>query len=342
MGPKDVGGPDDLEHAVVGFLDAATANLDIAIQEVDSKVIAKAGLDARARGVRMRVVLEADYLRAKRRASDPWKPGGPLEVNREIHNAILRSGIRVWSDFNTDIFHQKFIIRDRSAVLTGSTNFTETGTHANLNHLVIVEDEEVARIYGREFREIRQGHFGKLNEGHDPAPDELVVSNVPIKILFAPDHNPEMEIMKQMMKARTRIDFAIFTFSQSSGIDDTLVRLKELGMPIRGVLDAAMGNQPWAATRLVHNAGIPVWTVGRGNGVGKLHHKLMVLDGQVVITGSFNYTRPANELNDENIMILGCLDPGQSAASLRAQRKLGAYALEEIDRIIRDHGQRVV
>jgi phosphatidylserine/phosphatidylglycerophosphate/cardiolipin synthase-like enzyme len=37
---------------------------------------------------------------------------------------------------------------------------------------------------------------------------------------------------------------------------------------------------------------------------GKLHHKLLVLDEQVSIGGSFNYTGPANQFNDENIFII--------------------------------------
>ena len=340
MGPQQTGGPDDLEAAIVDFIDGARKTLDIAVQEVDSKVIAEAGVRARLRGVTVRVVLEADYLRAKRPRAKPWIPGGSYEINREIQDAILRSGIRVWADFNPSIFHQKFVIRDGSAVLTGSTNFTRSGTSTNLNHVVIVNDRKVANTYAKEFREIRQGHFGKRNEGHDPVPRQVVVSDVPIKILFAPDHNPEMEIMKQMMKARKRIDFAIFTFAQSSGIDDTMVRLQELGLPIRGVLDATQANQKWAATRLVHGAGIPVWLVRRQAQVNKLHHKLMVIDGQVVIAGSFNYTGPANRLNDENIIILGDLG-STSAASITAQRKLAGYALAEIDRIIEDHGERV-
>ena len=52
---------------------------------------------------------------------------------------------------------------------------------------------------------------------------KVVVSSVSVRVLFAPDHNPEMEIMKQMLKARERIDFAIFTFPKSSGIDDTMI-----------------------------------------------------------------------------------------------------------------------
>ena len=63
-------------------------------------------------------------------------------------------------------------------------------------------------------RENMRGHFGKLNEGHDAKPPETTVSQVPTRILFAPDHSPEMEIMKQMLKATTRIDFAMFTFAR--------------------------------------------------------------------------------------------------------------------------------
>ncbi len=100
-----------------------------------------------------------------------------LEVNRKLHDALLRSAIRVQSDFNTRIFHQKFIVRDRSSLLTGSTNFTTTGVEKNLNHIVIIHDEAVARIYAREYREIQQGHFGKLNEGHDKVPADVEVSN---------------------------------------------------------------------------------------------------------------------------------------------------------------------
>ena len=74
--------------------------------------------------------------------------------------------------------------------------------------------------------------------------------------------------------------------------------------------------------------------------LNKLHHKLMVLDGQVVIAGSFNYTGPATRLNDENVMILGDLS-STKASSITAQKKLAGYALDEIDRIIKDHGEKI-
>jgi phosphatidylserine/phosphatidylglycerophosphate/cardiolipin synthase-like enzyme len=335
-----VGAKDDLEQPIIDFIDGAKKRLEIAVQELEYVNIAKAIIRARKRKLLVKLVVEHDYLRASKALTDPWKPGGKNEPNRGIHSAILRASIDVKPDYNTKIFHQKFIVRDRASLLTGSTNFTPTGVHNNLNHLIIIHDEGVAKTYAREFREISRGHFGKHNEGHDPAPPDLKVGDVPVRILFAPDHNPEMEIMKQMLKAKTRIDFAIFTFSESSGIDDTMLKLRKLKMPIRGVFDARQGAQDWAAIPALKKAGVKLWKVPPGNGVGKLHHKLMVIDRQVIIAGSFNYSRPANLFNDENLIILGDLET-TSAKTKKAQRKLAAYALKEIDRMIKDHGKKL-
>jgi len=341
MGPREVGGPDDLQKAIVEFIDGAKKKLDIAVQELDCEEIARAIVRAKQRKVSVRLVLEGDYLRAKKPLSNPFQSGiGGHEVNRMLHDAILRSAIKTNTDFNPKIFHQKYIVRDGSAVLTGSTNFTNTGVGRNLNHLVIVYDRKVANTYSREFREIQQGHFGKLNEGHDEKPRDVEVSGVPIRILFAPDHAPEMEIMKQMAKAKKRIDFAIFTFSNSSGIDDQMILLKEAGISVRGALDGRQANQKWAATRPIKNAGADLCRVPSQGNLGKLHHKLMVIDEQVVIAGSFNYTGPANRLNDENIIILGDLE-STNPASVKAQRQLGKYALDEIDRIISEFGRPI-
>ena len=340
MGPKEVGGPDDLKKVVIDFIDGATKRLDIAVQELDSLDIANAVIRARQRKIVVRLVLEGDYLTVKRLLNMPFELKGQNETNRQIHDAILRSAINVKSDYNPKIFHQKFIIRDGNALLTGSTNLTDTGTSANLNHIIVINDVKIAKIYRKEFKEIQQGQFGKLNEGHDPSPEDVVVSDVPIRVLFAPDHSPETEIMKQMLKAKKRIDFAIFTFAKSSGIDDTMIALRNAGLKIRGALDGKQANQKWAATHPIHKAGVGLFRIPTQGKLRKLHHKLMVIDQQVVIAGSFNYTGPANRLNDENIIILGDLESTKDA-SIAKQKRLASYALEEIERIIQSFGQPI-
>jgi phosphatidylserine/phosphatidylglycerophosphate/cardiolipin synthase-like enzyme len=349
MGPKSVGGPDDLDLAIREFIGEAEHSLAIAVQEIDSRPIAQAILDAKRRGVQVRVILEGDYLTEEKALADPWNSMGAHEENRIIQGALLKAKVDVISDLNKKIFHQKFIVRDSSkpkaAVLTGSTNFTltDTGTNAttgigsgqNLNHIVVLHGQRAATEYVREFNRMRAGTFGDMHERVEPKPKEFDLPAVRIKPLFAPRHGPEMEIMKQMLKAKDSIDFAMFTFSQSSGIDDTMIRIRPLVGRIRGVLDRDQGAAKWAATSDLGHGDVQLFANKRNTGVRKLHHKLMVIDERMLIVGSFNYTEPANTLNDENIIVIGDLEEDDPTAEA-AQRELAAYALTEIDRIIAD------
>lgn len=126
--------------------------------------------------------------------------------------------MHVSADWNPHLFHQKFIVRDcrrgvrrRSALLTGSANFTHTDGHTNLNHLVVFHDARICKLYAGEFAQLTAGEFGRSRHGR--VPRALSVGGVPVKVLFAPDHASEMELVKQILKATSRIDFAVFTFS---------------------------------------------------------------------------------------------------------------------------------
>ena len=344
-GPDAIGAPDSLLHPLIAFIDAARDRLDVAVQELESEPVARALIAARSRGVDVRAVVEHDYLTVRRAPADPWVPGGTNQANRNVYEALLRGRVDVRSDLNPNIFHQKFIVRDpdsssRAAVLTGSTNFTPTGVESNLNHIVIVRGKRVTGQFADEFAEIWNGTFGTMRQRHDTAPKVYRVSKVRVKAVFAPDHAPEMELMKQMLKAKRRIDFAVFTFSRSSGIDDAMIALSQSGVRVRGILDGKQGNQEWAATHHLAGNGVEVFLARHGGGLKKLHHKLAVIDDEVVIAGSFNYTGPATDLNDENVLVIGDVDDTSETAR-RRQRQIGLYARLEIDRIIAAHGTPV-
>lgn len=355
VGPIALGGPDDLDAVIRSFIRGAKKTLLIAVQELDSRPIAEAILAAKAAGVRVQLILEGDYLLESPAMADPWAASGGNEVNRTIYAALLRAGVDVITDLNPVIFHQKFMVRDpegsSAAVLTGSTNFTltDTGTNPpgatgqsgnNLNHVVVLRGQRAAGQYIAEFQRLRSGTFGDLHERHEPRPAEFRLGRIRVKPLFAPRHGPEMEIMKQMLKAASTVDFAMFTFAQSSGIDDTMVRVVDSLTRIRGVLDRGQGAQKWAATQPLKAAGVQLFQNKSGVGVRKVHHKLMVIDERLVIVGSFNYTAPATTLNDENILVLGDLEETNPAAEA-AQQQLAAYALAEIQRIISDLAEPV-
>ena len=371
VGPNGLGGADDLEAGIVDFIAGARSKLDIAVQELDSTPIARAILDASWRGVRVTLFLEQDYLRTPLRRDRATKvpippvpkPGETpeqalervlwhedetdLRENRRILAALLRSGVEVRGDFNPAIFHQKFVLRDfdrgkatspgNPALLSGSANFTWTDTHVNLNNVFVFRNVHIAREYEQEFEQLRRGSFGRGL--HGDAPSVYGLSGVPVKVLFAPDHTPELEFMKQMLKGTREVVFAIFTFAGSSGIDDTMLALARGGMKIRGVLDPGQAAQRWTAARTLVHPNIELFVPTRQGpleDLRKVHHKLMVIDEQVVVAGSFNYTEPANDYNDENLFVIGsCAAKAEQVTVDQAEcRALGLHMKAEIERVI--------
>ncbi len=350
-GPTQLGAPDDLLDVITSFINGAASSLDIAVQEIDHPAITQAIVEAHRRGVKIRVVLEQSYMLPSSNAGlssiDVTQPNSKdsHEINRELLSQMLRAGISLHVDFNPEIFHQKFIIRDKKQVLTGSTNFTVTGVTKNYNQSIIINNNYIAKQYQIEFDEIMSGRFGKESKYDFEAPKTYDAGDVPVTVLFAPDHAPEMVIMKQMLKAKQSIKFAIFTFAESSGIDDTMKVLAKSGITIKGVMDRSQSNQRWAAKHhLIGHNNIELFQAGRFNHttIGKLHHKLMVIDDKVVITGSFNYTGPANYINDENIFQIGSASQPNNfndtewANALQNQAMIAKYFTDEIDRIIED------
>ena len=109
MGPQELGADDDLQKVIVDFIDGAEKKLDIAVQELDNIEVAQAIIRARQRKVTVTIALEWDYLSVTRARKYPFEADGQNESNRQIHDAILRANINVKTDFNTNIFHQKFI-----------------------------------------------------------------------------------------------------------------------------------------------------------------------------------------------------------------------------------------
>lgn len=315
LGPTEAGAPDDLETVITDFIDQSEHTLDIAVQEIDSPGIA-AAIDRAARRkrpgtnklIRVRLVTECDYLK-ENEPIDPPNKEVSLDINRKHFMTFLRGAVDAKIDFNPKIFHHKFIIRDlgetREAVLTGSTNFTTTCTHHNLNHVVIFHDIGVAAAYQSEFDQLREGIFGERSPkltSTDPL--KLNIEGSTVQIMFSPDNNPELRIVNEILQAQTSTYFMMFTFAKSTTIDDALITKLLCGnFEVVGVLDSGQSAHSWSPHKTLLNKGAKLRRETLPQ-AGKLHHKLLVLDDHTVIGGSFNYTGPANQYNDENLFLV--------------------------------------
>jgi phosphatidylserine/phosphatidylglycerophosphate/cardiolipin synthase-like enzyme len=85
-----------------------------------------------------------------------------------------------------------------------------------------------------------------------------------------------------------------------------LKRAHDRGVDVEVIVDktsarpSKSGSRYSAATYL-SNTGVPVWVDTK---VAIAHNKVMVIDGAVVVTGSFNFTSSAQTRNSENLLVI--------------------------------------
>ena len=110
----------------------------------------------------------------------------------------------------------------------------------------------------------------------------------------------EKRIIKLIQNAKTSIYVQSYSFT-SPNIVKALVEAHTGGVKVNLILDKENEKRSSEAvmTLLKHN--IPV-KIRRLSGIA--HSKIMIIDEKIVQTGSYNYTRNANERNDENILII--------------------------------------
>ena len=102
--------------------------------------------------------------------------------------------------------------------------------------------------------------------------------------------------------AKSSVHVMIYSLTLQE-IADALVRAKQRGLDVRVLADKTQaGISSEKVTYLIAH-GVPVKIVDIP-GYGIFHHKVTIVDGNIVALGSFNYTENASERNAENLEII--------------------------------------
>jgi len=73
------------------------------------------------------------------------------------------------------------------------------------------------------------------------------------------------------------------------------------GVTVQVILDKSQRTEKYSEADFLVNVGIPVHIDAKH---AIAHNKVMVIDGATVITGSFNFTKAAEENNAENLLVI--------------------------------------
>lgn len=109
-------------------------------------------------------------------------------------------------------------------------------------------------------------------------------------------------ILTELYQARESVDVAMYSFTDP-GLAWALVDLHEKGVRVRVYLDKQEAAIRASRDEVLVDNGVAVKLDGKS---GLMHHKFAVIDGRVVVTGSYNWSQSAEDANMENVVILRC------------------------------------
>lgn len=132
-----------------------------------------------------------------------------------------------------------------------------------------------------------------------PSAAQSLDAKAGIEVGFSPG-NAEALVLREIAAARQSIDIAAYSFT-SPTIAKALVDAHKRGVQVRAVLDKSQLSERYSGATFLANAGVPVRIDSR---YAIMHNKFLVIDGQTVETGSFNYTKAAAGKNAENAIVI--------------------------------------
>jgi phosphatidylserine/phosphatidylglycerophosphate/cardiolipin synthase-like enzyme len=121
-----------------------------------------------------------------------------------------------------------------------------------------------------------------------------------IEVYFSPNGGCTDAIVSQIDSAAKSVHVQAYLF-ETDRIANALVAAKERGVTVIAVLDRWNEQDKYSAADTLNNAAIATYI---DDDHETAHDKIIIIDDQTLITGSFNFTVAAEEKNAENLLII--------------------------------------
>jgi phosphatidylserine/phosphatidylglycerophosphate/cardiolipin synthase-like enzyme len=119
-------------------------------------------------------------------------------------------------------------------------------------------------------------------------------------VCFTPGGNCINLIVQALGEAKTSILVQAYSFT-SAPIAKALLDAHKRGVQVQVILDKSQRTEKYSSADFLANQGVPT-LIDATHAIS--HNKVMVIDSETVITGSFNFTKAAQEKNAENMLII--------------------------------------
>jgi phosphatidylserine/phosphatidylglycerophosphate/cardiolipin synthase-like enzyme len=317
----------DSPEVVRETLAAADDRLLLAGYTFTSERIADALIDARERGVAVRVLVEGEPV------------GGASARQAAVLDRLVAAGVEVRAvggrHARYDYHHAKYaVVDDRALVLTENWKPAGVGGRSSRGWGVVVHDPATASALAATFRadagwrdarpwsEVRSGQrFERALAANGSYPSRIDAERVRaerVRVLVAPD-NAGRGVRELLAGANESVSVVQMSLGGADGpFAAALVRAARRGVRVRVLLSGAWyvrEDNRAVADRLNARADreelpLTVRLADPGDRFEKIHAKGSVVDGQAVALGSLNWNERAADRNREVVVVLG----GEAAA----------------------------
>lgn len=121
-----------------------------------------------------------------------------------------------------------------------------------------------------------------------------------IQVIFSPNGGAAAAVARHVADARTSVDCAAYAISESQ-ITSALIGAHRRGLTVRLIVDAHEQGGQSSTARKIRDAGIPT-RIDRTHSL--MHNKTLIIDNEIVVVGSMNFTMSGDRKNAESTLII--------------------------------------
>jgi phosphatidylserine/phosphatidylglycerophosphate/cardiolipin synthase-like enzyme len=121
-----------------------------------------------------------------------------------------------------------------------------------------------------------------------------------VQVFFSPKGGATDAVVNALDQATNSVLVQAYSFT-SAPIAKALVEAHRRGVKVQVILDHSQRTEKYSEADFLKNSGIPT-LIDAQHAIA--HNKIMILDDAIVLTGSFNFTKAAEEHNAENLLVI--------------------------------------
>jgi len=132
------------------------------------------------------------------------------------------------------------------------------------------------------------------------AHDLILSGSVPVQVCFSPRGGCSDAVLAKIVRAKSEILIQAYTIG-SPVLTQALVDAHKRGVRVQVIVDKSELQEGLTPPAIMANAGVPVYFDGSH---AVANNRVVIIDLEIVMTGSFNFNKASDELNAENLLII--------------------------------------